>query len=288
MLNIIKMYLFRLLKSRGFYFIIAIIAVIAWFNVYYISNCMSTENRKKMLSEEARDSWNIRDSEQLFLGINYDIGLLIDGKGTITVFNEASILLSSSIIPLFTGIFTILFASEECSCGYIKNLLSCVKKRRYLVISKIAAIAIIIAIEFAVLLLVTELASLLYLKQFFHSVTMEQLRYIGLQFLLYTAYSSLIMMVALTLKNQPVGIILNMFLSMNFGSIINFYFYNILAGLFNNIVLVNSLNYYIVPNIVMMSVNAPLAVGIRSVLIALAAILIYNSISIAVIEKSDI
>lgn len=288
MLNVIRMDLHRLFKNKSFYVILFIIAFIAWSNVYYISKGLNSEDGRGWLSDEPRHTWDLLDLPNFPLGLNYDISLLVNGTGTVTAFDEASVLLSSSIVLLCTGVFAILFVFSERSSGYMKNIVSCVKRRHFIIISKMIAMSVLILMEFAALLLVTELASLIYVKNLSHGVSLGQLRYIGLQFLLYIAYTDLILLVMNALKNASVSIILHIFFCWNFGTLLNYFFFHFCASLLKSSLPLSFLNYAMIPNIILLSGNAPSGICIRAFLVSIAAILFYSMLNIAVIEKRDI
>jgi hypothetical protein len=282
------MELYRLFKDKCFYVILLIIAFIAWSNVFYISKGLNTLDGRGWLSDEPRHTWDLLDSPHLLLGPNYDIGLLVNGTNTVTAFDEVSVLLSSSFVLLCTGVFTILFALSDTSSGFIKNIASCIKKRRFIIISKMIALSVFILMEFAALLLVTELVSLIYIKHLSHGVSLEQLRYIGLQFLLYIAYADFILLVMTSLKNAPISIILHIFFCWNSGTLINYFIFNYCALFLKSSFPLSFLNYYLVPNIVLLSVNSPYRICIRAFLVSIAAILFYSMLNIVVIEERDI
>lgn len=288
MLNVIRMELYRLYKNKSCYIILFMIAIMALVNVFYISKGLNSSDGRGRLVIEPRQTWDLLDLPNLPLGINYDSRLLVNGTNTVTAFDEASVLLSSSLVLLSTGVFAIIFVIGGTTSGFMKNIASCIKKRRYIILSDIVALSVFILMEFAVLLLVTELASLIFIKQLSHGISIEQLRYMGLQLLLYIAYSELVLFVVTALKNAPISIILHIFFCWNFGTLLNYFIFHYCALFIKSSVPLNLLNYYLIPNIVLLSGNAPYGIGIRAFGVSIAAILLYGMFGIAVIEKRDI
>jgi hypothetical protein len=269
--------LFRLFKSKSFYITLIIYAIILWF----VLDVMSFSGNTHVL----RDSWDAYHNFRLQL-INPE---LWKSENKIeNVVNVASSVLSGLLVIFFTGIYTILFVSSEESSRFIKNVVSGVKKRRFIILSKIMIMSIFIAMEFIILIIIIELSSFTGARHIGHTITFEQLRYIGLTFLLYIAFSTSIILLAYTVKNAAISMMINIFICFQLGTAIMLLLLKFFGKILKTNLIQKVANYSVMTNINLLSTNAPAEICFRGMIVAIAAILIYSRLSIIVIERRDI
>ncbi|SHK84232.1 ABC-2 family transporter protein [Anaerocolumna jejuensis DSM 15929] len=286
MLNIIRMELFRLLKSKSFYIIMIALVIMGFASAYLLNVRIHEVMEKGGKIQLNRTVVSVPEGGRYFIGINYNANSLIKEK--ITVLEEVSVILSSAAVMLFTGVFTVLYISGEKSCGFTKNIVSCVKKRRFILYSQIITMSVFVLLEFLVLLLAAELGSLLFLDNFSYELPLEQLQCFGLKFLLYIAFTIFLILVSAAFKNNVLPVIISIFLSLGIITAVIGCAGDIIAkksgyDAFNYLE-----KYLVVRNIQVLSISSFAEIHLTVLLAALAAILVYSSIAAAVIEKRDI
>lgn len=286
MLNIIRMELFRLLKSKSFCIIMIALVMTGLFSAYLLNARMQEVMEEGGKIQLNRIIVSVPEGGRYFIGINYNANSLIKEK--ITVLEEVSVMLSSAVVMFFTGVFTVLYVSAEKSCGFTRNIVSCVKKRRFILYSQLISISVFVMLEFLVLLLSTELGSIMFLNNFSFEMPLEELQCIGLKFLLYIAFAMFLILVTVAFKNNILPVIISIFLG--YGIITAF------IGCIGDIIAKKSGydefyyldKYLVVRNIQVLSISSLAEIHLTVLLTAIAAILVYISLAAAVIEKRDV
>ncbi len=289
MLNVIKMDLYRMIKTKSFYVILMIIVVFMLFGSYMIDQDLSTlkEMAKDAELQTDQAAGNGADTDKnVNLGISFDATPLM--QDNITLLDEASVMLSSAILLFFTGIFAVLFVCGENSTGFIKNIISCTKKRRYVILSKTVVMSIFVVLETIILLIALSIGSSI----FHNSVSMKLslsfrfLQYVGLQCLLHIAFAIIIIMISVIVRSTAISMMISIGLSSGLGSLIISYLSMLKIGSFH--VGENLVKYFVTTNVQALTSQFTKDMGIRVLMVSLAAILLYNIISCVVMDKRDI
>jgi ABC-2 type transport system permease protein len=289
MLNVIKMDLYRMIKTKSFYVILMIIVVFMLFGSYMIDQDLSTlkEMAKDAELQTDQAAGNGADTDKnVNLGISFDATPLM--QDNITLLDEASVMLSSAILLFFTGIFAVLFVCGENSTGFIKNIISCTKKRRYVILSKTVVMSIFVVLETIILLIALSIGSSI----FHSSVSMKLslsfrfLQYVGLQCLLHIAFAIIIIMISVIVRSTAISMMTSIGLSSGLGSLIISYLSMLKIGSFH--VGENLVKYFVTTNVQALTSQFTKDMGIRVLMVSLAAILLYNIISCVVMDKRDI
>ncbi len=289
MLNVIKMDLYRMIKTKSFYVILMIIVVFMLFGSYMIDQDLSTlkEMAKDAELQTDQAAGNGADTDKnVNLGISFDATPLM--QDNITLLDEASVMLSSAILLFFTGIFAVLFVCGENSTGFIKNIISCTKKRRYVILSKTVVMSIFVVLETIILLIALSIGSSI----FHSSVSMKLslsfrfLQYVGLQCLLHIAFAIIIIMISVIVRSTAISMMISIGLSSGLGSLIISYLSMLKIGSFH--VGENLVKYFVTTNVQALTSQFTKDMGIRVLMVSLAAILLYNIISCVVMDKRDI
>lgn len=286
MLNIVRMDLFRLFKSKSFY----IITIIFVFTIMWMVNSASCDLYMGHVTKLSAPPRTLSSSGYIPLIGIMDMcpDLLLTEQGDTSLLHMVSYLMNSFIVRIFPVIFIVLFISGDSSSGFIKNIACCVKRRRFIVFSKIISMSFFILFEFLVLLITTELTCLSVIDNYSHKITLEQLKYLGAQFLLYSAYTTIIILVTYTLKNAAISLIVNLCLCCNVFTILllGLPFYFKLYELYD--LACKLVELTVVQNMRIIWINAPFEIYIRAILVSIAAILVYSSLNSVLIEKRDI
>jgi ABC-2 type transport system permease protein len=286
MLNIIKMELFRLLKSKSFYIIIIALTITGFFSAYLLNERMQEVMEKGGKIQLNRVVVSVPEGGRYFIGLNYNANYLIKEK--ITVFEEMSVMLSSAVVMILTGIFTVLFITVQKSCGFTRNIMSCIKKKRYLLYAQIITISIFVLVEFFVLFLSTELGSILFLDNFSYGMPLPGLQCVGLKFLLYIAFSMLLILVSAVFKNNIMPVIISIFLSLGIITAFIGCLGDIIAKKSGYNVFHYLDQYLVVRNIHVLAIHSFDEIHLTVLVTAVAAILVYSSVASVFIEKRDV
>jgi ABC-2 type transport system permease protein len=277
--------LYRLLKSKSAYVILMIIAAFMLLSVFMIENSIKVlklENGQSNITGETSDAGD--NSQNTNLGISYDGTALM--KDHITLLDEFATMISSAILLLFTGIFTVLFVCGENNSGFIKNIVSCTKKRWYIILSKTVVMSVFVFIELIITLLMTGIGSSIFLDNFSLDISWKLFQYMGLQCLLHLAFAVIIIMVSVLTRNSAISMIISICLCSGLGSLIISYLSKL--NINGNNVGAHLPDYLVTSNVQTLTSNPTSEISIRVILVFIIAMLVYNLISSLVMEKRDI
>jgi ABC-2 type transport system permease protein len=286
MLNVAKMDFYRLIRSRSFYVILLIVAGFMLFDVMIVNS----QQQKIIKQAEYNQSQTQQQTEASDEQDNVTVGIIYDGsdlmREKITLMDVIYSLLSSGVMMLFTGIFAVLFVCSESSSGYIKNTASYIKRRWYVVLSKVIVMSIFVLIEFLIMLIIIGLGFSFLINNFSLNLSWKLLQYIGLQYLLHLAFSTIITMISVVVLNTAICMAISICicsgitsLIINFISTIKINGYNIGKHL---------PEYLITTNVQALPSISSLDVALRVIFVSAITVLVYNVISCIVIEKRDI
>ncbi len=283
MLNVIKMDLYRLVKTRSLYVILIIIAAFMMLNVYMVQH----ELKKVQLEQgEASASQEMlaEDSENSNLGISIDGSALV--KESITLQDEVTVMASSGIMLLFTGIFVVIFVCGESTSGFIKNLVSSTKRRSYIIVSKTVVMSVFVLFELLVMLVMTGIASSIFLDNMTFDFSGKLFQYLGLLFLLHTAFAVVIILISVLTRSVAISMIISICLCTGIGALIIDFISGIkIAG---HQIAAKLPDYLITTNVQSLRSTPSSEMIIRVISVSAIAIIVYNVISCIVMEKRDI
>jgi hypothetical protein len=221
-----------------------------------------------------------------FIGINYNANSLIKEK--VTVWEEVSVMLSSAVVMLSTGIFAVLFISSENNCGFLKNIVNRVKKRRYILYADVIAMSVFVLLEFLIILLATGFGCILFPDNISFEMPMAQIQCIGLKLLLFIAFSVFLVLVSSVINNSAISMIICMFLSLGIITAVLGCTAELIAENFDNTSLEYLSDYMVVRNIQVLSISSLSEIGHRALLVVFGAVFAYGGMAAFVIEKRDI
>ena len=216
MLNILKMDLYRMFKSKSFYVLnIALIVII-------LSLGLMMRFTLNMDYEKAKDSSFTFSSED---------GSLDTGDSSITKedYNTAiaeikedtdvSLLLniqySEMIISTLIAIFIALFICSELDSGFIKNVVPLKNSRVNIVISKNIIVALFIIVQAVIAIAVSIIATIIISGKINIINTKEVMIFMAFQVLLRIAFSSLLILVGYLLKSKAAVMTIGILLAVN-------------------------------------------------------------------------
>lgn len=203
MINIIKMDLYRMFRTKSLY-VIWIIAAVLMIGTTYLLKAENTVDEFEAASkQEIEESYT---EGVPALGIQVMIPAGSDGKITVKdiFYGNAQ----SKFYALFLVIFTVIFVMADINSGYIKNIGGQIQNRGYLVIAKAISLLVYTVLTMAAMVLVQVLACRLTLGYMEFGDIKSFLVYTGIQILLHYALLVICMAVAIILKSSVASMVI--------------------------------------------------------------------------------
>ncbi|GAU76698.1 ABC transporter permease [Fusibacter sp. 3D3] len=216
MINVIKMDLYRMVKSRFTWIIFIIIGI-------FIAVSVRTQHRDYIYLLSVLET----DSEMFFE--RFPLVTLDSGDEVVDTFFMFSHLLQQSIgyfLSFFVVLFSVLFTGLENSTGFIKNIAGQSAIRHRTIISKCFSNFVFSSMS----VILTFVVTLISFKLFFGYVYFamyslpDMLIYTLSQMLLYAAFAILVMCMSLLIKNQAISMGIGALLAIGFTKIITNWF----------------------------------------------------------------
>lgn len=231
MINVCKMELFRLFKTRSLYVILAIMAAMTVFFTYIVKDTFNQANNaaEAARTEAAKQDTNSGHSD---LSDGFETGLQVqivspntDEKSSAFITagpsgaediseDDVSILsmLYNSVTGLLMGlyvvIFAVLFATADTTSGFIKNIGGQVSSRTILILSKALCLFVYTVVIFAAYLAFQGISTQAFFGYSKLGDIGELASYLVIQILLHFALALFGMMLAILIKNNLVSIII--------------------------------------------------------------------------------
>ena len=213
MLNIIKMDLYRMVKTRSLYVVWIIMAVLLFAPTFLIK-------AESEAAQETQQSYGATDSasNNTNLGMSVEIPTELGDKTTVYDLVYANT--QAKYIALFFMIFVVLFSTADIHSGYLKNIGGQVKGRTVLIISKAVCLSIYTVVSMILVVLVQTVAAAAafgYLKM---GPWKEFLAYMGVETVLHIALMLIVMAISIILKNNAVSMVVSICLCMNLATVL--------------------------------------------------------------------
>lgn len=216
MLNLIKMDLYRLVRSKSFWVMILVTAMVAFISAFATN--YSFEAIDSLTESEAMSSMGFDTDSDNAMSIGLtdefnEMDILFGGEKVYytEVFNYD---FSALTILLFCAIFPPIFVNAEQKYGFVKNIAGQMPNRGMLVLSKLCAVAVQVIIVFVTYMIASSIScSILFGDRLVFDFSAEFIKVFALHFLLHYAFAVLVTAVTILLRGSA--------LSMTFGIIIS-------------------------------------------------------------------
>lgn len=229
MINMIKMEMFRLFKTKSLYVILAIMAAITVFFTYMVKDTLNQMNEAETTQAEQNSGAGYSEFADGFEAGVQENGETdsreADARSSALVTVEPSTIEDASIddvtlltmlydsasgmmLGLFLVIFAVLFATADTTCGFIKNIGGQVSSRNILILSKAFGLLVYTVVLFASYIVVQGISTQIFFGYIKPGDAGELASYLALQILLHFALALFCMMLALLIKNNVVTIII--------------------------------------------------------------------------------
>ena len=306
MLNMIKMDVYRMFRTKSMYVIWIILLASALLTSFlskidYDAANKEWEKQQAVESQadtdtdmQAADVVNAQDIEEQQVADsnkeqlsqqntdNVNLGMSVElptepGK-KVTVMDVFFSNAQGKFYALFLVIFAVMFATADIKSGYIKNIGGQVSQRGMLIASRAVALALFTAITFAGIFVFQAAANMLAFKCVVWGDWKE--------IMLHYAFVLICMAIAVIIKNNVISMTLAVCLTMNIMSIV----YALIDYVGNRVGLhnFNIYKYTVTGKMAMLPMNAGREDIISSMCVAAAFIIIMLSLSSYIFQKRDI
>lgn len=214
MLNMIRMDLYRLFRTKSMYVIWLVLAAGVFFSTYM--STLDVESMKKQARQSEGEPYMAAEGEgagNVNVGMTVSLPTLPGEK--VTVADEVYANLQAKFVALFLVIFAVLFSSGDISSGYIKNVGGQVRDRGGLILSKSVALMVFTGVSMLLYLAIQAAAC----RVFFGDMPVGDgrglFRYFAAQTLLHCGLMLICMAVSVIIKSGVLSMVAAICLTMN-------------------------------------------------------------------------
>ncbi len=207
MLNLIKMDLCRMIKTRSCWVILVIMLLVTAISTYF--EVMDTQ-------EAAAETAEAEANEQeTTVNLGISVSVTTELGDHVTVLDMFYANAYGKLLGLYMVIFVILFSTADISSGYIKNIGGQVTDRWKLILSKAFSVLVYTIAFLGVYVLFQAFCNRIILGYLEWGSTKELLTYFGIIALLHYALVMICMAVAVLLRNNVFSMVFGVCLCMN-------------------------------------------------------------------------
>lgn len=199
-MNLIRMNLYRFMKTKSVYVILIVTALLTGFLAVDMESEEDQAISQELLQQEGIDA---DDTIGLTIGMN-----VLSSASEMT-----GEMVGSGMIMLLLSIFVVLFSNAERAGGYLKNLNSCAGTKAQIFLAKIAPVMLFAFVILWIIPFVSVVSGL----QGKDILTKEFLLYMTVQWLIHTAYAIFALMIMEITRSLVAGILIGIFASMGVG-----------------------------------------------------------------------
>ena len=215
MLNIIKMDLYRMLKTKSMYVIWIVLAAILLITTSLCKTDYELSTEKDAMKQEQVTEPTVD---------NINVGMMVTlptepGK-KVTVFDIFFANSQGKFYALFLVIFAVLFSTADISSGYIKNIGGQVGNRGSLIFSRSIALSVFSVLTMTGAFLFQAAANCIVFGELEWGNTKAILSYFVAELALHYALVLICMAIAIILKNNVISMVIAVCLTMNVMTIV--------------------------------------------------------------------
>lgn len=303
MLNMIKMDLYRMFRTRSMYVIWLLLALFIFFMTALFSmdygdmgkeletqgQTTEAQTTKEEMTEGQQDD---KEGVKISIGVSKEAkegrtsSRELFGDGGISVQNLFFLNTRAKFLALCLTIFFVLFSMADISSGYIKNIGGQVPKRGRLIFSRAVVLALFTFLSMAGVFLLQMAANRFWLGYLVLGDTKEILSYFLTELLLHWALGLICMTIAILLRNVVISMIITILFAGDTLSLI----YGLLDKLVAKIGIegFQTLRYTVTGRMSFLPMNPGFKECMESAAIAVVFIIVALFLSSTVFQKRDI
>lgn len=268
MLNLLRMDLYRMFRSKSFYVFLGILIFISFFSfgfLYVIAN----PGAQDYLAQRGMS----------LVDFQGDTGYDLSSMSILDIFHQASI--AGGFFSVMIGIFSTLFVGGDFENGFIKNIICAHHNKWSYIVAKLLCLGIANLIYLSGPLFCSVLINLI-LGNFFSAVSIVSVAYYILAvWLIACAFSALSLLIINATRSKSAGVSAAIFI--NGGPVLQVV--SLILGLFNLNRLTEYTLYYSLAN---MAIPTNSTAILRPILTALCFLVVYTFISKLLLSKKDL
>ena len=281
MLNIIKMDLYRMLKTKSMYVIWIVLAAIL-----LITTSLCKTDYELLTEKDAMKQEQVTEPTVDNINVGMMVTLPTEPGEKVTVFDIFFANSQGKFYALFLVIFAVLFSTADISSGYIKNIGGQVGNRGSLIFSRSIALSVFTVLTMAGAFLFQAAANGIVFGELEWGNTKAILSYFVAELALHYALVLICMAIAIILKNNVISMVIAVCLTMNVMTIV----YGVVNSAIQKIGIQNFqiYKYTITGKLSLLPMNPSGNECLAAFGVAMVFIVIMISVSSVVFQKRDI
>ena len=283
MLNMIRMELYRMFKTKSLYVIWLVLAAGILF-----TTGLSADEMKTYTMEEKQEMYEYATGQQKSATVNLGMDVTVPTKpgDTVSVFDLFYGNIKGKFLALFMVIFAVLYSTADMTSGFIKNIAGQVRDRRGLVFAKGVSLFVYTVLTMLIFTGIQTISNALFFDELVFGPVKEFLQYAGIQTLLHFALLIIVMCIAIVLRNNVISMMLSVCLCMNVLVI----FYSFLDNLIAKAHIKNFhvLEYTVTGNISFLETNVTAKMAVTALAVSIAFVIVMIEVCSTVFKKRDI
>ena len=283
MLNMIRMELYRMFKTKSLYVIWLVLAAGILF-----TTGLSADEMKTYTMEEKQEMYEYATGQQKSDTVNLGMDVTVPTKpgDTVSVFDLFYGNIKGKFLALFMVIFAVLYSTADMTSGFIKNIAGQVRDRRGLVFAKGVSLFVYTVLTMLIFTGIQTISNALFFDALVFGPVKEFLQYAGIQTLLHFALLIIVMCIAIVLRNNVISMMLSVCLCMNVLVI----FYSFLDNLIAKAHIKNFhvLEYTVTGNISFLETNVTAKMAVTALAVSIAFVIVMIEVCSTVFKKRDI
>ena len=281
MLNIIKMDLYRMLKTKSMYVIWIVLAAIL-----LITTSLCKTDYELLTEKDAMKQEQVTEPAVDNINVGMMVTLPTEPGEKVTVYDIFFANSQGKLYALLLVIFTVLFSTADISSGYIKNIGGQVRNRGTLIFFCAFALAVFTVLTMAGAFLFQAAANGIVFGELEWGNTKAILSYFVTELALHYALVLICMAIAIVLKNNVISMVIAVCLSMNVMTIV----YGVINSAIQKIGIQNFqiYKYTITGKLSLLPMNPSGNECLAAFGVAIVFIVMMISVSSVVFQKRDI
>lgn len=283
MLNMIRMELYRMFKTKSLYVIWLVLAAGILF-----TTGLSADEMKTYTMEEKQEMYEYATGQQKSDTVNLGMDVTVPTKpgDTVSVFDLFYGNIKGKFLALFMVIFAVLYSTADMTSGFVKNIAGQVRDRRRLVFAKGVSLFVYTVLTMLIFTGIQTVSNALFFDEFVFGPVKEFLQYAGIQTLLHFAFLMIVMCIAIVLRNNVISMMLSVCLCMNV--LVIFYSFpdNLIAKA--HIKNFHVLEYTVTGNISFLETNVTAKMAVTALAVSIAFVIVMIEVCSTVFKKRDI
>lgn len=279
MLNMIRMELYRMFKTKSLYVIWLVLAAGILF-----TTGLSADEMKTYTMEEKQEMYEYATGQQKSDTVNLGMDVTVPTKpgDTVSVFDLFYGNIKGKFLALFMVIFAVLYSTADMTSGFIKNIAGQVRDRRGLVFAKGVSLFVYTVLTMLIFTGIQTISNALFFDELVFGPVKEFLQYAGIQTLLHFALLIIVMCIAIVLRNNVISMMLSVCLCMNVLVI----FYSFLDNLIAKAHIKNFhvLEYTVTGNISFLETNVTAKMAVTALAVSIAFVIVMIEVCLSLIH----